>query len=73
MDHGFDAAKFASLTMPALFLQGSVTQERLGRVLRQLEPHMPQAEWVTFEGQGHAAMMTVPDAFTKTVLEFLRR
>lgn len=34
---------------------------------------MPEAEWVTFEGQGHAAMMTAPKLFADTVLDFLAR
>jgi pimeloyl-ACP methyl ester carboxylesterase len=73
MRHGFDASHYALLTMPALFLQGSVTADRLGKVMRELEPHMPHAEWHTFEGQGHGAMLTAAPAFAETVLAFLRR
>jgi pimeloyl-ACP methyl ester carboxylesterase len=73
-DHGFDPARFESLSMPALFLVGSITQEHLGEALRQLkESSMPHAEWVTFEGQGHGATLTAPKQFTDTVLEFLAR
>jgi pimeloyl-ACP methyl ester carboxylesterase len=71
---GFDPARFGSLTMPALFLVGSITQEHLGEVLRQLKASsMPHAKWVTFEGQGHGAQLTAPKEFTDTVLEFLAR
>ena len=59
--------------MPALFLVGSQTEERIGEVLRQLRAVMPQAEWRVFEGHGHAATMTAPKLFTDTVLEFLAR
>ena len=70
----FDPALYTSLTMPALFLVGSVTQEHLGDVLRRLRATtMPHAEWVTLEGQGHAATLTAPQLFTDTVLAFLSR
>ena len=69
----FEPARFSKLTMPALFLVGSQTEERLGEVLRMLRPVMPQAEWHVFEGHGHAATMTAPKLFTDTVLEFLSR
>ena len=72
--HGFDASRYTALTMPALFLVGSVTQEHLGEVLRELKASsMPHAEWVTFEGHGHGATLTAPQQFTDTVLEFLAR
>ena len=73
LSHRFDPARFAVLKMPALFLVGSQTDERLGVVLRSLKPYMPQAEWVTFEGQGHGANLTAPRLFADTVLEFLAR
>lgn len=71
--HGFDPARYTHLKMPALFLVGSQTEELLGDVLRRLLPSMPQAEWVTFEGQGHGAPMTAPALFAETVLAFLDR
>jgi pimeloyl-ACP methyl ester carboxylesterase len=52
---------------------GSLTQQHLGEVLRQLKRSMPHAEWVTFEGHGHAATLTAPQLFTETVLSFLAR
>jgi pimeloyl-ACP methyl ester carboxylesterase len=73
LQHGFDPAWFASLKMPALFLAGSRTVDSLGDVMRRLQPYMPQAEWVTFEGEGHGAMMRAPKLFSDTVLEFLAR
>jgi pimeloyl-ACP methyl ester carboxylesterase len=72
-DYDFDPARFASLKMPALFLVGSVTAGHLGEVLRRLASSMPQAEWATFEGQGHGATLTAPTLFTDTVLAFLSR
>jgi pimeloyl-ACP methyl ester carboxylesterase len=71
--HRFDPARFASLKMPVLFLQGGDTAERLGEVMRRLAPHMPQAEWHTFEGHGHGANLTAPKLFADTVLAFLAR
>ena len=72
VDYNFDPARFAFLKMPALFLVGSETKERLGEVLRQLRPHMAQAQWVEFEGHGHVATLTAPHLFAETVLGFLR-
>jgi pimeloyl-ACP methyl ester carboxylesterase len=73
IEHRFQPERFASLTMPALFLVGSQTQERLGEVMRRLSEHMPNSEWFTFEGHGHAATMTAPALFTETVISFLSR
>jgi pimeloyl-ACP methyl ester carboxylesterase len=70
-DNVFDPAWFSVLTMPALFLVGSQTQEPMGEVLRALQPYMPQARWHVFEGHGHAATYTAPKDFTDTVLAFL--
>ena len=67
----FEPERFSALTMPALFLVGSQTQEKLGAVLRELQRVMPQAEWFVFEGQGHMATLTAPKVFAETVLEFL--
>ncbi len=69
--HGFDAERYANLTMPALFLVGSETDAILGEVLRLLVPVMPQAKRVTFDGHGHAATMSAPALFAETVLTFL--
>lgn len=69
----FDPARFASLKMPALFLAGSQSPERLLSAMRQLMPYMPQAEWVTFEGHGHGVTLTGPALFSDTVLGFLSR
>ncbi len=71
--HAFNPARFSHLTMPALFLVGSQTEELLGEVLRSLVPVMPQAKWVRFDGHGHGATMTAPVLFAETVLEFLGR
>jgi pimeloyl-ACP methyl ester carboxylesterase len=68
-----DPADYAGLKMPALFLVGSESEERIGWVLRQLHTTMPHAEWHVFEGHGHAATLTAPKLFTDTVLEFLAR
>ncbi len=73
MEHRFDAQRFSSLEMPALFLVGSQSEELLGGVLRDLRPAMPHAESVTFEGHGHAANLTASKLFAETVREFLSR
>lgn len=72
-EHRFDAQRFSSLTMPALFLVGSQSEELLGGVLRELGPVMPHAESVRFEGQGHAANLTAAKLFAETVADFLAR
>jgi pimeloyl-ACP methyl ester carboxylesterase len=73
VSYGFDPSRYASLKMPALFLAGSRSVEMLVEPMRQLQIVMPQAEWVTFEGAGHVAMMTAPKLFSDTVLAFLAR
>jgi pimeloyl-ACP methyl ester carboxylesterase len=71
--HGFDPARYASLDVPVLLLAGADTHDALHHVMRELQAHLPRAEWVTFEGQGHMAHVLAPDAFAGTVLEFLAR
>jgi pimeloyl-ACP methyl ester carboxylesterase len=71
--HAFEPARFAAVTMPALFLVGSETEERIGEVLRSLAPYMPQAERLRFEGHGHGATLTAPKDFANAVLSFLAR
>ncbi len=68
----FDAARFAALRMPVLFLDGSDSTDELRSVMRELQPHLTQSKWVTFEGQGHGAVLTAPDLFAQHVLDFLR-
>jgi pimeloyl-ACP methyl ester carboxylesterase len=71
MRHNFEPSRFSSLNMPVLFLQGSRTSDTLGEVMRRLHPHMPQAAWHTFEGEGHGAQMRAPKAFSDIVIAFL--
>jgi pimeloyl-ACP methyl ester carboxylesterase len=73
LGYEFEPGRFASLKMPALFLAGSQTTERLCGAMRELMPYMLQSEWVTFEGHGHGAMLTAPAVFSDTVLGFLAR
>lgn len=66
-------SRLAALKMPALLVVGSETRDRLGGLLRELEPHLPRAEWAVLVGQGHAAMLQAPDLFVATVEAFLTR
>lgn len=73
LGYGFEPSRFTSLKMPALFLAGSRTIVLIGEVMRQLRQPMPDAEWMTIEGEGHAAMTTAPKLFSDAVLAFLVR
>jgi pimeloyl-ACP methyl ester carboxylesterase len=71
--HSFDPGQFRRLAMPALFLIGSESGERLGTMLREIEPDLKRPEWHTLEGQGHAAMRMAPQLFADAVTDFLLR
>jgi pimeloyl-ACP methyl ester carboxylesterase len=71
--HGFDAARYASLDVPALMLSGSDSPDELKEVMRELTSHMPRTEWFTFEGHAHTAQMSAPHLFVDAVMEFLVR
>jgi pimeloyl-ACP methyl ester carboxylesterase len=73
MAYHFDPATFRGLMMPTMLMVGSESGERLGAVLRDIEPYLASTEWHTFEGQGHAAMRTAPKLFVEAVMDFLSR
>jgi pimeloyl-ACP methyl ester carboxylesterase len=71
--HKFDPKRFGGLHMPVMLLVGSETGERLGAILREIEPYLNTAEWHTLEGQGHDAMRTAPNELARAVIYILSR
>lgn len=70
--HSYDTSRLAALTTPTLFVVGSETRERLGAMLRELEPHLRSVQWCALAGQGHGAMRMAPDLFANAVVSFLQ-
>lgn len=66
----FDAARFAGLRMPVLLLTGSETPPEMF-VTDELAAVLPDVRRHRFEGEGHEAMNSAPDAFARTVQAFL--
>jgi pimeloyl-ACP methyl ester carboxylesterase len=66
----FDAARFRSLTMPALLLIGSESPRDL-YVTDALAAVLPDARIVALEGQAHEGMTTAPAQFVDAITPFL--
>jgi pimeloyl-ACP methyl ester carboxylesterase len=71
-EYEFDPARFADLTTPTLLLTGSESPEWGKETTEALDDALPNSRVVTFDGCGHAAMLTAPDRFTDAVLSFVR-
>ena len=68
--YDFDAARFATLTMPVLLLVGSEST-RDDFVTDALADVLPDVRIVELQGQGHAAMVMAPQMFVEAVSTFL--
>ena len=72
-EYEFDPDRFADLTVPTLLLTGSESPEWGKETTEALDDALPNTRVVTFDGQGHSAMLTAPDSFTDEVLAFIRK
>lgn len=72
-EYEFNPARFAELTAPTLLLSGSESAQWSADSTEALDAALPNSRVVTFDGYGHAAMLTAPDRFTEEVLAFVRR
>ena len=68
----FDAVRFADMTTPTLLLAGSESVHWMREATDALNDAFPDSRIVVFDGQGHAAMNTVPKHFVEEVLTFIR-
>lgn len=69
--HDFKPEKFASLTIPILFLCGSLSPPVGTQVTDSLMNVIPDATKATLGGQGHEGMLTNSSQFVDTVSSFL--
>jgi pimeloyl-ACP methyl ester carboxylesterase len=68
----FDAARVKKLAIPTLLLTGSNTASRqLKQAINTLMDTLPNRRLITFEGEEHNAMDTIPQHFAETVTRFL--
>jgi pimeloyl-ACP methyl ester carboxylesterase len=57
--------------VPTLLLSGSESPAALRKAAEEVDEMLPDSRLVVMPGQGHAAMDTGTDLFTKEVLRFL--
>jgi pimeloyl-ACP methyl ester carboxylesterase len=67
----FDAARFAGLRTPALFLQGGESPQVLRQATELIAAALPDSQIVVLPGQQHIAYRTAPELFAQEVLNFL--
>jgi pimeloyl-ACP methyl ester carboxylesterase len=71
-EYEFDPVRFADVTTPTLLLTGSESPEWGKETTEALDEALPNSRVHTFDGHGHAAMLTAPDQFAEEVLAFVR-
>jgi pimeloyl-ACP methyl ester carboxylesterase len=71
-EYEFDPERFADLTVPTLLLTGTEGGQWGQDTTLALDDALSNTRVVTFDGHGHAAMLTAPDLFTDEVLAFVR-
>lgn len=70
-DYAFDPERFADLTAPTLLLAGTESGQWSKNNTEALDHALPNSEVTTFDGYGHAAMLTAPERFINEVLSFI--
>jgi pimeloyl-ACP methyl ester carboxylesterase len=68
----FDPTRFADLTTPTLLLTGSESPEWGKETTEALDDALSNTRVHTFDGHGHATMLTASDRFIDEVLAFIR-
>ncbi|WP_341212925.1 alpha/beta hydrolase [uncultured Limimaricola sp.] len=68
--HEFDTSRYGALRMPVLLLTGSETPPEMF-VTVELADVLANVRHRQFDGEGHEAMNTAPDAFVEAVVAFL--
>jgi pimeloyl-ACP methyl ester carboxylesterase len=66
------AAQLASIKPRTLLLNGVGDENLTRQSVQAMADAMPQAKFVLIPGVGHYAPKQTPDAFNKTVLDFLK-
>lgn len=70
-DYVFDPSRFEELATPTLLLVGGDSPDYEKADAETLARTLPDAWISVLDGQGHAAMLTAPELFTREVLRFL--
>ncbi|MER7334527.1 MULTISPECIES: alpha/beta hydrolase [unclassified Micromonospora] len=70
-DDSPDAARWSSITVPTLLMQGADTWEPMPTTMNALAAALPAARRVSWPGQSHFATMTAPDLVADALREFL--
>lgn len=71
-EYEFEPDRFAELTTPTVLLSGTESPQWAKDTTEALDDALPNSRVVTFDGYGHAAMLTAPDRFIDEVLTFVR-
>jgi pimeloyl-ACP methyl ester carboxylesterase len=69
--YAFDATRFANMKTPTTLLVGANSPPHELENASQVAASLPDARVVVLPGQGHAAMYTAPDLFTRELIEAL--
>lgn len=70
-DDSTDTARWSSITVPTLLMQGADTWEPMPTTMNALAAALPAARRIRWPGQSHFATMTAPDLVADTLREFL--
>jgi pimeloyl-ACP methyl ester carboxylesterase len=65
-----DAARWSSIAVPTLLMQGADTWEPMPTTMNALAEALPAARRVIWPGQSHFATMTAPDLVAATLRDF---
>ncbi|MEH1165277.1 alpha/beta hydrolase [Micromonospora sp. CPCC 205539] len=65
-----DIARWASITVPTLLMQGADTWEPMPTTMNALAATIPQARRIIWPGQSHFATMTAPTLVAETLRQF---
>jgi len=68
---GTPASGYARLSMPILFLSGTLTRAPTARIARVVQSFMPGASRIEIPGLGHMGPVTHPDAVNSLIALFL--
>ena len=71
-EYEFDPERFADLTVPTLLLTGTEGPQWGQETTEAFDDALSNTRVVTFDGHGHAAMLTTPDRFVDEVVGFVR-
>ena len=69
-DDSTDPARWSSITVPTLLMQGADTWEPMPTTMSALAAALPAARRISWSGQSHFATMTAPDLVADALREF---